>query len=351
MKKRISILLIIFIVFWGSMIPAFTQGQQESQIVLTMAYTDAGTWPEIGNLPLAEHAYGLIFKQIVESRTNGRVIVELYPGNVLAESKQAVEMVKTGTLDLVIETGVMGGFFPESQVISLPYVFQSDEIAWHVFDHSEYWKNLMEEMEAKTGLKYLGMGQNGTRHFTNSKRPIHEPNDMKGLKFRVMQAPIFVKMVESLGAQAIPMPHGEIYTSCQTGVVDGQENPIWNIVANSWYEVQDYMILDGHMWSENMLLMNAKKFNSLSPDIQHIIKIAAFHGQWADRASESLKSRITDFDILAKHMEIYSPTLEEIKKFQDAVQPVYEWLRDEIGSEVVDEFIAAVKDAEKILGY
>lgn len=349
MKKNV-ILIILSIVFLVITMPIYAQSQQ-AEIVLTMAYTDAGTWPEMGNLPLAEHAYGLMFKQIVESRTNGRVKVELYPGNQLAESKQAVEMVQSGTLDLVIQTGVMGGFFPEFQLISLPYVFQQDEIAWHVFDHSQYWKDLMAEMEAKTGLKYLGQGQNGTRHFTNSKRPIHEPDDMIGLKFRVMQAPIFVKMVEVLGAQAIPLAHGEIYTSCQTGVVDGQENPIWNIVANSWYEVQDYITLDGHVWSENTLLMNANKFNSLPPDIQLIIQNASWHGQWADRVSEGLKSRITDYDILAKHLEVYSPTAEEIKKFQDAVQPVYDWLKGEVGSEVVDGFLEAVKEAESALGY
>jgi len=349
--KKIMFVTIVSIVLLMIAIPAFTQDSQEEEIVLTMAYTDAGTWPEMGNLPLAEHAYGLMFKQIVESRTNGRVKVELYPGNQLAESKQAVEMVQSGTLDLVIQTGVMSAYFPEFQVISLPYVFQQDEIAWHVFDHSKYWKDLMVEMEKETGLKYLGQGQNGTRHFTNSERPIHDPDDMAGLKFRVMQGPIFVKMVESLGAQAIPLAHGEIYTSCQTGVVDGQENPIWNIVANSWYEVQDYIVLDGHMWSENTLLMNSDKFNSLPEDIQIIIQNASWHGQWADRVSEGLKSRITDYEILAKHMEVYSPTAEEVKKFQDAVQPVYDWLRDEVGSEVVDGFLEAVAEAERALGY
>jgi len=196
------------------------------------------------------------------------------------------------------------------------------------------------------------MGQNGTRHFTNSKRPIKTPEDMKGLKFRVMQAPIYVKMVEALGAKAIPLAHGEIYTSCQTGVVDGQENPIWNIAANKWYEVQKYMTLDGHTWSENMLVMNADKFRSFPESYQHVLKIGGLHGARADRAAEAFMSRVLGMKILQENMEVYSPTPEQVKMFQDKAQPpVIEWLKGEVGAEVVDGFLQAVKEAEAALGY
>jgi C4-dicarboxylate-binding protein DctP len=260
-------------------------------------------------------------------------------------------MTKSGTLEACIETGAIAGFYPKVQVINLPYAFKSDEIAWWVFDNSKFWKDLVADMEKTTGLLALGMGQNGTRHFTNNKRPIKSPADMNGLKFRVMQAPIYVKMVEALGAKAIPLAHGEIYTSCQTGVVDGQENPVWNIAANKWYEVQKYMTLDGHTWSENMFVINSKFFRGLSKDLQHIIKIAALHGERADRVSEALGSRVTDYDVLAASMEIYSPTPAELEQFKKAVVPVTEWLKGEIGAPTVDGFLKAVKEAETALGY
>ncbi len=329
----------------------YTKALPNAEYKIRLAYTDAGTWPNSDNKPLAEQAFALIFKNIVESKTNGQVTVELFPGNTMAQSKEATEMVQNGTLEMAITTGATAAFYPEIQVMSLPYVFQSDEIAWRVFDESEFWQEMVEDMAEKTNIRILGMGQNGTRHFTNSVRPIKTPDDMKGLKIRVMPSPIFSQMVTALGASPTPLSHNEIYTSCQTGVVDGQENPIWNIAANKWYEVQTYMTLDGHVWSENMLIINDNYFNNLPEEIQHVIKVAAWQGQWADRVAESLASRITDYQILDEHLEIYSPTPEEITLFKEAVTPVKEWLIDQIGAEVVDRFYAAVENAEQELGY
>ena len=268
-------------------------------------------------------------------------------------SKEATEMTKTGTLDLCIETGNMGPFFPEFQVINIPYVFQSDEIAWWVFDNSQFWQDMMAKMEKKANLVFLGMGQNGVRNFTNNTRPVHEPKDMAGIKFRVMQSPVFVKTVEALGAKAIPIAWPEVYTSLQTGVIDGQENPI-SVIAfvGKLYEVQKYLTLDGHTWSENMLVMNADKFNSLPENYQHILKMAGLHGARADRAAEALMSRVLGLGVLQENMEVYSPTAEQMKMFQEKAQPpVIEWLKGEVGAEPVDGFLKAVKEAEAALGY
>ncbi|WP_319562641.1 DctP family TRAP transporter solute-binding subunit [Marispirochaeta sp.] len=328
-----------------------TKALPGAKYVMRMAYTDAGTWPAMGEKPQAEHAYALLFKSVIESMSNGELSVELYPGGTLAQSKAATEMVQNGTLEMAITTGTIAPFYPQMQVFSLPYAFRSDEVAWRIFDESDFWKDMVADMAEEANLLVLGMGQNGTRHFTNSKRPIHSPDDMDGMKFRVMSSPIFSQMVTALGATAMPLAHNEIYTACQTGVVDGQENPVWNIAANNWYEVQDYMTLDGHVWSENMLLINNDYFNDLPGNLQQIIRIAALQGQWADRVSEALASKITDFSVLKNNMEIYAPTAEEMDKFKAAVEPVKEWLKGEVGAKVVDDFYAAVAQAEAELGY
>jgi TRAP-type transport system periplasmic protein len=328
-----------------------TKALPGAKYVMRMAYTDAGTWPAMGEKPQAEHAYALLFKSVIESMSNGELSVELYPGGTLAQSKAATEMVQNGTLEMAITTGTIAPFYPQMQVFSLPYAFRSDEVAWRIFDESDFWKDMVADMAEEANLLVLGMGQNGTRHFTNSKRPIHSPDDMDGMKFRVMSSPIFSQMVTALGATAMPLAHNEIYTACQTGVVDGQENPVWNIAANNWYEVQDYMTLDGHVWSENMLLINNDYFNDLPGNLQQIIRIAALQGQWADRVSEALASKITDFSVLKNNMEIYAPTAEEMDKFKAAVEPVKEWLKGEVGAKVVDDFYAAVAQAETELGY
>nr|WP_321305561.1 DctP family TRAP transporter solute-binding subunit [uncultured Sphaerochaeta sp.] len=323
----------------------------EPDYTIRFAYYDAATWPNISKTPLPEHAYGLVFKSIVESNSNGKVAVELYPGNALGDTKATMEMAMSGGIEMVTTTGTISSLMPETQVIFLPYVFKSDEIAWDFFDTSDLWKEMTAELEEISGLKMLSVGQNGTRHFTNNVRPIRTPADMKGLKFRVMQSPIYVKMVEAMGAAATPLASGEIYTACQTGVVDGQENPIWNIAANKWNEVQKYITLDGHTWSENFVLINSDFWNSLPAEYQHIIEIAAYHAQTADRASEALASRVLDFEAVKNTMEVYVPTADELELFKEAAAPTYDWLRGEVGDEIVDEFLAEVKKSEAKFGW
>ena len=326
MHRRISVyvLVITAMVFAMTAVPyaAKLNPTPDKPVTFRLGYSDNPTWPGTAATPEPEHANALIFKSFVETATNGAVIIELFPSSQLGGSKEATEMVKTGTLDLCIETGNMGPFFPEFQVINIPYVFRSDEIAWWVFDNSQYWKDLMAKMEKKVGLVCLGMGQNGVRNFTNNVRPIHEPKDMQGIKFRVMQSPVFVKTVEALGAKAIPISWPEVYTSLQTGVIDGQENPI-SIIAfvGKLYEVQKYLTLDGHTWSENMLIMNANAFRNLPEDIQHILQIAGLHAAQADRVADAFMSRILGLDVLKKNMEVYTPNAAQIKMFQEKPNP------------------------------
>ena len=360
--KAVMALALICLAFTGSS-AVFAQAGKSAVVLkeavkkvkpdytIRLAYYDAGTWPALSQNPLPEHAFALVFKSMVEANTNGKVAVELFPGNALGDTKATMEMARSGSIEMVITTGTIASLYPAVQVIFLPYVFKSDEIAWWFFDQSQMWKDMTAEIEKKTGLKMLAVGQNGTRHFTNNKRPIHTPADMKGLKFRVMQSPIYVKMVEAMGAAATPLASGEIYTACQTGVVDGQENPIWNIAANKWNEVQKYITLDGHTWSENFVTINAAYFNKLPKPYQQTIKIAAFHAQNADRAAEALASRVLDFAAIQKSMEIYVPTTVELEEFKKAAAPTYDWLRSQVGNEVVDKFLATVKEGEKVYGY
>ena len=328
-----------------------TAGKVKPDYTIRLAYYDAPTWPGIGKVPLPEHAFALVFKSMVEANSNGKIAVELFGGNALGDTKATQEMAQSGSIEMVITTGTLASIYPQVQVIFLPYVFKSDEVAWWFFDQSQMWKDMVAGIEKKTGLTMLAVGQNGTRHFTNNKRPIKTPADMKGVKFRVMQSPIYVKMVEGMGAQATPLASGEIYTACQTGVVDGQENPIWNIAANKWNEVQKYITLDGHTWSENFVTINTEWFNKLPKQYQSIIRVAAYNAQAADRAAEALASRVLDFEAIKKSMEIYVPTTAELEQFKAASQPTYDWLRKEIGNEVVDRFLATVKEGEKVFGY
>jgi C4-dicarboxylate-binding protein DctP len=322
-----------------------------AEVVIKVANLDAGTWPQLTRLPLPEYAGLVVFKNFCESMSNGKIAVDLYPNNELGDTKATMEMCQQGSIQMVVTTGTAASLDPKVQVLFLPYVFKSTEIAWDILDNSKYWKDMTDEFAKKTGMYILGTGENGIRHFTNNKRPIHSPKDMKGLKFRVMQSPIYVSMVQSLGAQATPLASGEIYTACQTGVVDGEENPIWNIVANKWYEVQKYICLDGHVWSENFYMANKKWFDSIKPEYQHLIRMGLIHGVQADRACEDLASRVLDYQVIKQYMKIYKPNEQEMQEFVTGTKPTYDWLRKQVGAKVVDDFLATVKTSEKKLGW
>ena len=344
--------------------PAAAQAEEKEEIkegsptvdkplVMRLGYEDKPTWPDgPAKGPDPEHAMALVFKSIVEQRTGGAIKVELFPASALGSSKVMSEMIQNDLLSAAITTGPTGTFFPAFNLIYIPYLFQTEDIAWDFFDRHPFWADLMEQMKKETNLMVLGMGQNGVRHFTNSKRPIRNPGDLKGLKFRVMENPIYVNMIKGMGGEAIPIAWAEVYTALDTGVVDGHENPIKIIELGSIYEVQKYLTTDGHVWSEDALVMSGKLYDSLPRSLQRILKSAGRQAALTGRAAETLGTKVTSLDIIKKHMEIYSPTAEELKQFRDAAQPpVLEWLKGQIGTELVDKMIQAVADTEKTLGY
>ncbi len=300
-----------------------------------------------------EHGMGTIFKNIVESGTDGAIKVELYPNAQLGDNKASYEMLRAGNIEAVIATGVLPIFFPEMEVISIPYLFKSPEIAWWVFDNSDYWKGFAERLRKRTGMRLLAMGQNGVRNFTHKDKFIKSPADLKGEKIRVMQSPIFVEMMKSFGANAVPIAWSELYSALQTGVVKGQENPISVIIGGSLYEVQKYITLDAHLWSEDSLVINDKFWNSLPEEYQVIIKQAAKQAETTNRGIETIHSMGPGLETLKERgMKVYVPTDAEKQAFADVCQPaVRKYLEGKLGKEPIQGIFEAVAQAEKALGY
>jgi TRAP-type transport system periplasmic protein len=324
----------------------------EKPITLRLSYDDPTLWPKQANVPDPEHAYAVLFKDYVESQSGGAVKVEIYGSGSLGSYRQTLEMVQNGSLDINIGTGSLGSFFAPFQIFTIPYLFSSDDIATAFFEDSPFWADLMNQMEQETGIKYLGMGQNGWRNFTNNVREIRSPEDLKGIKFRVMESPVYVKMIESMGGSAVPIAWNELYTALQTGVVDGEENPISSIALGKLQEVQKYLTMDGHVWSENVMVMNSAKFNSLPIGVQQILLMGAKLGARANNVSERMVSNIVKFETVAKDMQVYFPTAGEKAEFRKVAQPaVIEYLKGELGADMVEGFIQSVKETEAKLGW
>jgi tripartite ATP-independent transporter DctP family solute receptor len=291
-------------------------------------------------------AAGAVLKNVIEADSSGGVEVKVFPASQLGGERELIEATKIGSLQMSMVSAAIAGFYKEAQVLDIPYLFSTAPIAWKVMD-GWFGKEMAEDCLKKTGMRVLAWGETGFRNFTNSTRPIKSPADMKGLKLRVMESPVYVNMVKALGAAPTPITWAETYTALQQKVVDGQENPVAVIVFAKLYEVQKYMILDGHSYGIDFLLINDKFYQSLPKETQLIVKSAAINAGLCGRGVQQVNSAVGLAQLKEKGMEIYSPNPKERAMFREAAQkPVIEYIEKQIGRTWIDKLLKAVKEAE-----
>ena len=218
-------------------------------------------------------------------------------------------------------------------MLNIPYVFPSAPVAWDVLD-GPFGDELAEHCLQKTGLRTLAYGETGFRNFTNNVREIKTPADMKGLKFRVQPIPLYVEMVKGLGGEPTPIAWSELPNALATGVVDGQENPVGVIYNNQLHKLQKYLVLDGHVYGADFIIINDEFFQMLSAKEQGIIEKAARVAGTMGRAIQQFNTAEGVTKVAAEGMQVYSPTAEELEQFKKLAQPaVKEWLADELGDD------------------
>lgn len=298
----------------------------------------------------SEHTVAVVFKRIVEERTHGQIQVKIYPNSQLGDEREQWQSMQEGILQMsTASCEPLAGFVPEWMAFSIPYLTNSEEVLLKVLE-GPTGQEMKRIIMNKIGVRILGWSFLGYRNFTTSKRPIHSPADMKGLKIRVTQSPEKVKMVEAFGAQAVPISWSELYTALQQGVVDGEENPYSMIEQAKLYEVQKYVVADGHTLGVLPISISEKFFQSLTPEQREIIQDAALKAITIFRAQLYLGNTLWVNDLKSKGMIIYSPTAAELKQFHDLAQAaVLPYVRSKIGNEWVDKVLNAVKEAEKEL--
>jgi tripartite ATP-independent transporter DctP family solute receptor len=286
------------------------------------------------------------FKKIVEEKTNGKVKVTTFPANQIGSEREQMESVQMGTIQAcIVTTGPVPGLFPEIQVLDLPFLFSSEEVAYEVLD-GPVGTEIAEKFRQKTGINCLAWGENGFRHFTNNVRPVEKPEDLNGLKIRTMENPTHMAMMKALGAIPTPIPIGELYTALSQGVVDGQENPASIISSFKFNEVQDYMTLDGHLYSPYMFMMNEEFLNNLDEETQAIIKDAAI--EWREIERDLNRKQVIDGIQQLKDlgMNVTELSLEQKQAFREATKTVYDGYKKEFGEEMLNKVLDAVAKAE-----
>ena len=290
------------------------------------------------------------FKNHVEYKTEGKIDVKLFPSAQLGAERACAEQVQQGAVEVcLVDTGALAGFYKDIQVLSVPYLFKSSAHAWAVFD-SPFFNDLSENMRKDTGIRTMSWGENGFRDFTNNVRPIRKPEDLKGLKMRVMESPVFMRFVESFGAAATPMPGSEIIMAAKQGVIDGQENPAQVNYDYNLMDVQKYMSTDEHILGVHAYIINDKFFNGLSDDEKAIVLEAATLAARVENTAKLAGAKKYIDLIREKGVEIHMTTMAEKAAFAAVSQePVLEYLREQVGPELVQSLLDTAKSYEPAL--
>lgn len=278
------------------------------------------------------------FKALTEKYTNGEVTVTIFPNAKLGDERTLLERMKMGIVDAgIITNGPIINFVPRFGAIDLPFLFRSPEHAYKVLDGS-IGQSLFADLE-KQGWKGLAWAERGFRNLTNSKKPVNSPEDVKGLKIRVMQNPVYVDSFKALGANAVPMAWTEALTALQQGTVDGQENPLNVIVAFKLNESQKYMAITRHAYAPAPILMSMVTWKKLTPSQQKAVVKAAQEAAVYERAFNNASEKLWVKELEGKGMKVTTP---DLKPFLDAVKPVYDTYTPKFGK----DFIAAIQNTK-----
>jgi tripartite ATP-independent transporter DctP family solute receptor len=257
----------------------------------------------------------------LKAATNGRICIEVFHSAQLGEEKDTIEQTKFGVIDLNrVSMGPFNNIIEETKVVSLPYIFRSTDHAHRVMD-GPVGEEILAAFEPH-GFVGLAYYDGGSRSFYNSQKPITSIDDMKGMKVRVMQSDVFVDMMTALGANATPLPYGEVYSSIQTGVIDGAENNWPSFESSGHFEVAKYYTLDQHLIVPEVLVMSKASFDKLSPEDQAAVRQAAKDSVAANRELWAAREKESEAKVRAAGVEI----IDNIDKtpFIEAMVPVYE---------------------------
>lgn len=284
----------------------------------------------------------LDMKEYIEEKSEGRLLLDLYPNGQLGGDRQLIESVQLGTLEMCNATTASFPSVKTCGLFDLPFLFANDEEAYKVLD-SEIGQQILDKInEEAEGFRVLTFGVSGLRHISNSKHPIHTPADLEGLKLRTMENPVHIEMFELLGANPTPMSISEVFTALQQGTVDGQENPIANIHSYAFNEVQPYISLTGHIYMPQLDIISTSFWESLPADLQEILMEGELVRQKAQREYAKEYDQ-TALEEIMQTSEVNELTAEELQQFRDLCAPIYDNHKDDIGAELVDAVLAAVK--------
>ncbi|MBW2146800.1 MAG: TRAP transporter substrate-binding protein [Deltaproteobacteria bacterium] len=289
-----------------------------------------------------------MFRDIVESQTWGDVEVQVFTGGKLGDERPNIEAIQLNNIQVATPSvGVLANFSNEVRVINLPFLLTNQKVAFKVLEEDPIGKKILAGL-SKIGIIGLGFTDYGMRNLT-SKKKIKTLADLKGMKVRTMKVPDHLTLWKSLGANPTPIAWSEVYTALQQGVVDGQENPFETIYLTKFYEVQKYITVVGHIYDVQPVIMSKKFYDSLPPNYQKIMYMAA------DIATKFNWYLTGEQNLMYKEqcekagMKVNYFSEADMAKSRELNKPLFDQIRKVAGDALVNEYIAAVEKAKKEL--
>ena len=261
------------------------------------------------------------FAQIVEQKSGGKLKVREFPKSALGSENQQQSALQGGTQEMMsASTTTLAGIVKEMGVLDFSFLFANEAEADALLD-GPIGKRLMDRLP-EHGLVGLAYWENGFRNVTNSKRPITRPEDLEGLKIRVMPNPVYLETFKAVNANPIPMAFGELFTALETKTVDAQENPFSIILANKFNEVQKYLSVTRHSYNSFIVLMSKKFWDKLSAKEREILQSAALEAGAYERKVSRASSGKALAELKAKGMQVNELSPAELTRMRAQLKPV-----------------------------
>jgi C4-dicarboxylate-binding protein DctP len=278
------------------------------------------------------------FKELAEKYTDGRVKVEVFPNSSLYKDKEELEALQLGAVQMLAPS--LAKFGPigikEFEVFDLPFILP-DKAALRRVTDGPLGKKLFTLLEPK-GIIGLAYWDNGFKDMS-ANRPLHKPEDFRGLKIRIQSSKVLEAQIRALGAIPQVMAFSEVYQALQTGVVDGAENPPSNIYTQKMHEVQKYIMVSEHGYVGYAVIVNKKFWDGLPPDVRALLEKAM---QEATEYTNSIAQKENDDAMEAMKKsgltQIVPLTAEEKEQWRTALKPVYEEMAARVGQNTIDLF-------------
>ena len=291
---------------------AVAGGASACEITFKSADTHPAGYPTVAAV---EHMGALLTE-----RSGGRLCIELYPSAQLGEEKDTIEQTKFGVIDLNrVSMGPFNNLIEETKVVSLPFIFRGTDHMHRVMD-GPIGDEILAAF-APHGFVGLAYYDGGSRSFYNRQKPIESVDDLQGMKIRVMQSDVFVDMMTALGANATPMPFGEVYSAIQTGVIDGAENNWPSYESTGHYEVAGFYTLNEHLIVPEVLVMSQVSWDRLSPEDQALVRQAARDSIPVNRQLWAEREKVSEAKVRAAGVEVVE--IVDKTPFIEAMAPVY----------------------------